>query len=309
MKKLLLLIIWVGTLQGVLAQNDSLALVSADWTCRELARGVTWKKHHFAQQNLFRSNQMLNVVEYKPAGKSVRMAIAYSDSLEKTSAIAHQRNALAAINGSFFLMKGADPDVHQELKKVPDAQPVKIHRNRSIVYLRVDGSLIAPNEWPKNDYTRKRHQQGALIIRGKKISVQMAESTTTWEDQLKGDDMITSGPVLWQKGQKVAYPDDSFCNNRYPRTAVGIRPDGTVLWVTVDGRATEAEGMSMGELQNTLRWLGCTDALNLDGGGSTTMYVKGQPEEGVVNYPSDNKLFDHQGEREVANVILLLSGN
>jgi exopolysaccharide biosynthesis protein len=43
----------------------------------------------------------------------------------------------------------------------------------------------------------------------------------------------------------------------------------------------------------------------MDGGGSTTMWVKNQPDNGVVNYPSDNKKWDHYGERKVANVILV----
>ena len=56
-----------------------------------------------------------------------------------------------------------------------------------------------------------------------------------------------------------------------------------------------------------LIWLGAEKGLNLDGGGSTTMYVKGEPENGVVNRPSDNREYvDNKGERRVANSILLL---
>ena len=50
-------------------------------------------------------------------------------------------------------------------------------------------------------------------------------------------------------------------------------------------------------------WLGCTEAINLDGGGSSTMYIK---DEGVINFPSDNKQHDHEGERPVSNAILVL---
>jgi exopolysaccharide biosynthesis protein len=55
-----------------------------------------------------------------------------------------------------------------------------------------------------------------------------------------------------------------------------------------------------------MKWLSCVDALNLDGGGSSTMVIRGQPNNGVVNYPSDNKKFDHEGEREVANALVVL---
>ena len=61
--------------------------------------------------------------------------------------------------------------------------------------------------------------------------------------------------------------------------------------------------MSLEELQKTISWLGAKHLINLDGGGSTTMYIK---DKGVVNYPSDNKKLDHFGERKVANALLLL---
>jgi exopolysaccharide biosynthesis protein len=117
---------------------------------------------------------------------------------------------------------------------------------------------------------------------------------------------MSSGPVLLLENKRQRIPNDAFCNDRHPRTAVGRKADGTVVLFVVDGRATESAGMSIKELQQTLHWLGCVDAINLDGGGSTTMFIKGEPHNGVVNYPTDNKKFDHEGEREVANVLLLL---
>ena len=77
--------------------------------------------------------------------------------------------------------------------------------------------------------------------------------------------------------------------------------DGTVVFVVVDGRLPEAAGVSTTELSLIMSWLGCRDALNLDGGGSSTMVFDGN----VVNHPSDNKKFDHQGERVVANAIVV----
>jgi exopolysaccharide biosynthesis protein len=45
--------------------------------------------------------------------------------------------------------------------------------------------------------------------------------------------------------------------------------------------------------------------MNLDGGGSSTLYIRNATDNGVVNYPSDNKKFDHEGQRSVANIIYL----
>ena len=55
-----------------------------------------------------------------------------------------------------------------------------------------------------------------------------------------------------------------------------------------------------------MKWLGCVNAINLDGGGSTTMFVKGRPNGGLLTHPSDNNKFDYQGERPVSNAILIL---
>ena len=76
----------------------------------------------------------------------------------------------------------------------------------------------------------------------------------------------------------------------------------------VDGRRKDsffALGLTLPHLASMMKAVGCYNAINLDGGGSTTLWIKGFPDNGVVNYPSDNKQWDHYGERKVANVILV----
>lgn len=76
----------------------------------------------------------------------------------------------------------------------------------------------------------------------------------------------------------------SFVAGRQPRTLAGVRADGALLLVTVDGRAPGwSAGMTLPEAARLMRSLGARDALNLDGGGSSTMTVRGE----VVNRPSD----------------------
>lgn len=86
----------------------------------------------------------------------------------------------------------------------------------------------------------------------------------------------------------------------HPRTAVGFNQDSTkVFFITVDGRQPGfSVGMSLPELANYMRSIGCHNAVNLDGGGSTTMVVRNR----VVNSPSDAA-----GERPVANALLAIS--
>jgi len=64
--------------------------------------------------------------------------------------------------------------------------------------------------------------------------------------------------------------------------------------------------MSLDEVQKCLLWLEASDILNFDGGGSSTMYVQGKGDEGIVNHPSDNRQFDHLGSRRVANALYVI---
>lgn len=85
---------------------------------------------------------------------------------------------------------------------------------------------------------------------------------------------------------------------RHPRTMFGVDRAGYAWLVTVDGRQPDVSaGMTMLELQRLARRIGLTDALNLDGGGSTTMVVAGS----IVNHPSDPT-----GARTVSDVLLVI---
>lgn len=91
----------------------------------------------------------------------------------------------------------------------------------------------------------------------------------------------------------------NFTGVRNPRTFFGFNQDTTKLFLcTVDGRQTSSVGMTFDEMAAFLTSLGVTDAFNLDGGGSTTMIVRGE----TVNAPSDPG-----GERTVGNTLQLIS--
>ena len=89
---------------------------------------------------------------------------------------------------------------------------------------------------------------------------------------------------------------------RHPRTVAALTADGRFLMFTVDGRTTYSAGMNAKELTAFLvKHFDPKFALNMDGGGSTTMCVKGygDPTTNVVNYPCDNGGHDHDGQRSV----------
>ena len=94
--------------------------------------------------------------------------------------------------------------------------------------------------------------------------------------------------------------NQGFAESRHPRTMIGTSADKTIWLVTVDGRQPEhSVGMTLVELRTLAKRLGLTNALNLDGGGSTTMWVQGE----VINGPSDLT-----GPRKVSDALLVFGG-
>lgn len=88
-------------------------------------------------------------------------------------------------------------------------------------------------------------------------------------------------------GNPELLADDIFGPSvRPPRTAIGHTADGKIIIMVVDGRdAGGSKGVSLDELARLMKGLGCTDVLNLDGGGSTVMCVT--PDAKILNTPSD----------------------
>ncbi|MDP9184516.1 MAG: phosphodiester glycosidase family protein, partial [Actinomycetota bacterium] len=88
--------------------------------------------------------------------------------------------------------------------------------------------------------------------------------------------------------------------SRNPRTAIGVTAIDRVIMFVVDGRTSVSIGFTLHRLAHWMRWLGAVDAVNLDGGGSATMWINGR---GVVNHPTDTA-----GERPVSNAVVVLPG-
>ena len=100
-------------------------------------------------------------------------------------------------------------------------------------------------------------------------------------------------------------PSTPLVINKHPRTALGKRGKHKIFIITLDGRTEQARGMTLAEMADLMISLHCRDAVNLDGGGSTTMWISGKPFNGIVNMPCDNKLFDHAGERAVSDILII----
>jgi Phosphodiester glycosidase len=158
----------------------------------------------------------------------------------------------------------------------------------------MDGGLLAAGG-------KRRGELRAIARRGG--SIRVVTSLAPNHGRLR---TVTGGwPRIVRDGRSVAeYADivegtfPKFSVGRHPRSAVGISKDSATLYlVTVDGRRESDSGMSLAEMAKAMLQLGAHDAMNFDGGGSTTMVIEGK----VVNRPSDQA-----GERAVGSAILVV---
>ena len=278
---ILLWLCFLGFVTTSSAQSDSLQVVKANWKVQRIAPGVKWKQYWF-NQSLFKANQNINILEIKPKRK-LWLDLGYEpQELKSTSSFGQEANALATLNGTFFDVKNGG----------------------SVDFIRADGRIINESRLG-NSGNRAPHQRSALIFNKGKLLIAKWDGTPDWEKNLAGEDVMVSGPLLILNKKTEVLDSSAFNRTRHPRTAVAITNHNRILFITVDGRQEQSAGMSLFELRDVLRWLNTRDGINLDGGGSTTLWIKGQPDNGIVNYPSDNKKWDHAGERKVANVVLV----
>lgn len=159
---------------------------------------------------------------------------------------------------------------------------------------------------PAGGYVLSGHGRGraallAAFRPGDRVSLRLrlvpASGDPRWNEVRH---VIGGGPRLLADGQYVGGEGfrPSLTDRRHPRTALGRLADGRIVLVVVGGRQPyHSLGMTLAELAALLRRMGATDALNLDGGGSTTLVVRGV----VVNLPADEA-----GERPVSDVLLVL---
>lgn len=289
MKKLLVYVLCSILYVSAQAQNqDSLNIVNGKWSKRKIAPKTYLKQIHFNQNNLFAANQFIAVIEIKRKGNAPYIAFKNEVKTKKTtSEFGKETGALASMNGTFF----------------------DIANGGSVDYIKIDGEVFHQNRLNANG-SRAQHQQSAITITETgALSIKKWDGQANWESNLKEPSIMVSGPLLRLDNQNELLDKSAFTINRHPRTAVGIKNNGDIILLVVDGRHENSAGMSLPELQKTLTWLGCKDIINLDGGGSTTLWVDGLNESGVINYPADNKKWDHAGERKVANVLLLQKKN
>lgn len=282
MKKLLAVVIFIcGLCSGAHAQEaaDSAAFADADWTVEELGKGAVAK---YAQMSMFGAVQNICVIKYPASRYETKLIYSPGEDADITSRLAEDAGADFAMNASYF--------------------NVKTHY--STVYCKVGGEVLYSMTNPREAY-RVNGIIGLKDRKGRKITIEACDTSDYSARTGKWHSAIAAGPVLMKDGDIVVprETDNSsqFHDKRHPRSVMGIDEDGWVYLAVIDGRsAGNAAGTTIYETACICRLLGMSDAINLDGGGSSVLWTE---DTGVLSHPSDNKIFDHEGERVVPSII------
>ena len=226
-----------------------------------------------ANLKLFSYEQTISVVKYKVAEYKTGIAANPGGGNAVTSAFAKKVGASLAINGGFFNPKTETP----------------------LTYLKSDGKEVGDNN------TLAFRYAGLLLCDEGRVKIIPCDTLSYKQDAASWRDALASGPLLLAGGEPVPHDDNPTYKALAPRSCFGYDDNGYAYFITVDGRFDKlATGMTFDQLALFAKYLGLTEAINFDGGGSSTLWTESA---GVINYPYDNKVYDHQGQRQVNSIV------
>lgn len=190
---------------------------------------------------------------------------------EKTSTIASNHNAIFAVNGDYYGFRSDGVEIRNGV----------LYRDEAV-------------------------RNGLAVYKSGEIETY--DETEVSSSKLLADGVLQTfsfGPVLIEDGETITDFDNvkidhnfgnSSIQDRNPRTGIGMISANHYIFIVVDGRSDESRGVTLDEFAQLFADYGCTEAYNLDGGGSSTMYFMGR----VVNDPQGN-----DSERGVSDIIYL----
>ena len=207
-----------------------------------------------------------------------RVKVGYSKKLgisgELTSKIAKDNGAVAAINGGGFIDKSSEDSEWTGTGGKPTG------------ILMSEGNIIF------NDINNDDEKTQVMAITNK--GQLLVGSYSLNEMREKGvTEAISFEPALVVNGKGTIKSGDGGWGIA-PRTAIGQREDGSILFLVIDGRQTKSLGASLKDVQNIMLEYGAVNAINLDGGSSSTMYYEGE----IINNPCDPL-----GERSIPSIV------
>lgn len=252
--------------------KDSLAVVNAPWNWTTASTGVTTG---YASFTLFDKQASISAAHY-PSSK-LKLSIVYhpGDQCMTTSTAGRLAGASVAINGSYFNVSTLVASTFYASGGTTICSAGLNERSNGIV---------------------------GIMANGHDVDIFAGSTPSFLSYAAKYQDVIASGPMLLQDGKVFSNPHNEFNDTMHPRSIIGKDKDNNIWMITIDGRFEGlGEGASIEECSQICRYLGLKDAINLDGGGSSSLWT---PSTGVLNHPCDNSKWDHNGERKDPTVFV-----
>jgi exopolysaccharide biosynthesis protein len=249
------------------------------WETEKIAPGLTWKSTHTSLYDSVPQN--INVLIINTNRRNISLSYDPDKNIP-VSRQAEKAGAIAAVNAGFFNIK----------------------EGGSVTYIKTGGVIVDTDTAKK--WTRNANMTGSVLInKNGHVTLTTAKTNSWYDSHPEYAEVLVTGPLLLSEKTKMQLPSTPLVLNKHPRTAIGKKGVHKIVLITMDGRTDQAKGMTLAELTDLMISLHCKDAVNLDGGGSTTMWINGKPFNGVVNMPCDNKKFDHEGERAVSDILII----
>lgn len=227
---------------------------------------------------LFNSQQKITILKLnKQFLKKHSIDLAYvNDSLklQTLSTIGKNNNAIVAINGGFFNMD----------------------EGGSVTFLEKNDVTISTTKPETKKWSQPTNRVNGVVLLNTKNKLKIEKkSDEFYRNSNKEKFVLRAGPVLIYENKMEKLDSTNFSVKRHPRSAICTSKNHVIL-LAIDGRQDKADGMTLIELQHYMKSLGCTNAINLDGGGSTTVWLKNK---GVINH------LNGRSQRKIANAILI----
>ena len=283
---------------------DSLAFCNADWQITELERGA---QAMYAQVPMFFSTQSISAVKYPASEFKTEILHRPGDMSGTPSGWGKKVGATVAVNAGYFHVIPRIPSVYFRIGEeiYGTTHPTEVYRVNGVVGFKdKEGQQMCIEYSDTTQYktvSSNWHSvmaSGPMLMKGGEILVPLLTG-----DSADGDN-VSAMRQEQKVGAKITthYSSVLFYDKRHPRTAVGTDNEGNIYYVVIDGRFPgKGDGASIYETAYICKMLGMTEAINLDGGGSSALW---SDVTGVLNHPRDNRKFDHEGERAVPNLIV-----
>ena len=250
-------------------------------------------------------------VRVDPKNPAVRVRVAVSDDpadvRETTSSFARRAGACVAVNGGYFRL-GAFPASAVGLivqgGRMTDPPTASFRQDDRRVVTARAAVGFGPGGRVETGWATLRDGRlwrlDAPFVRAPGADTTLPRTARPWAPT----EALGAGPLLVRSGRvRVSGAEEGFgdghVRTNHPRTAVGRTADGALVLLVVDGRQPLSRGASLDETARLMRALGATDAVNLDGGGSSAVVVRGVR----LNRPVGGTT-----EREVHNALVVTCG-